>query len=87
MVKVLITPWSGEVEGLGDAREMPLWAGRLGEATSAAVRAQGMSAVTALAPGDGQAGGAAAEGGDDGEALGASKRPWPTCTRTARPRP
>ncbi|MCK6519965.1 hypothetical protein L6R49_00870 [Myxococcota bacterium] len=52
MVKVLITPWSGEVEGLGDAREMPLWGGRLGEATSAAVAEAGMTAVEALAPGD-----------------------------------
>jgi acetyltransferase-like isoleucine patch superfamily enzyme len=52
MVKVLITPWSGEVEGLGDAREMPLWAGRLGEATSAAVREEGMIVAEALAPGD-----------------------------------
>ena len=52
MVKVLITPWSGEVEGLGDAREMPLWAGRLGEATSLAVRAEGMTPVEALSLGE-----------------------------------
>lgn len=52
MVRVLITPWSGEVEGLGDAREMPLWGGRLGEATSAAAREAGLVAVHSLGPGE-----------------------------------
>lgn len=52
MVKVLLTSWSGAVEGLGDAREMPLWGGRLGEATTLAARDEGMIAVATLAPGE-----------------------------------